>query len=221
MVCLNRYHRKSKSLPRKKELLIINISILLSDASFLRFAMDLDAELSKNSQKNGCPNCGGKLHFARYERKGRFLKGVPVENWNNFHSLCCSQEGCRKRVRPYSVRFAGRSPHNSGLVLLARLVISRGSGRSLHKISKELQVSERTLRRWARFWNCVHKKSVWWRKIASVWNLSGKTLNVLWDSIFKLKKNLKNSFEYLLLQSAKLWHEIKFIDGDYFPAKDA
>lgn len=183
--------------------------------------MELDVEFSKNVQRKGCPHCGGKLHFARYERKGRFLEGVPFQGWNFFHSLCCANEGCRKRVRPLSIRFAGRSPYSGGLVLLAKLLISGASKQSIIALSKEIKVSERTLRRWVRLWNCVHKKSVWWRKIASVWNLNGKTLNDLWNSILKFKKNIKNAFEYLLLQSAELWHEIKFFDGDCCPAKDA
>lgn len=183
--------------------------------------MNLDAELSKKVREKACPKCGGALHFARYQRKGRILESDFSEDWNSFHSLCCAREGCRKRVRPLSVRFAGRSPFNGGLVLLARLLVSGGSKRSILLLSKELKVSERTLRRWLRFWNYVHKNSVWWRKIGAIWSLSGKTLENLWDLILKVKNNIKNSLEYLLATSAELWLEIKFFDGDLFPAKDA
>jgi len=187
---------------------------LLSDARFLNFASDLDLEFSEKTRLKGCPECGGKLHYARYQRKGRLLEIDLSSDWNSFHGLCCASEGCRRRVRPLSVRFAGRSPFCATLLLLVKLLTSGGSQRSVIALCKELRVSERTLRRWLNFWKRVHAKSVWWRKLSSIWSLSGKTLSELWNLLIKNKKIAENSFEYLILNSAELWYEIKFFDGD-------
>jgi hypothetical protein len=201
-------------------LLFINISNLLSDARFFDFAIHIDAEFSKNARSTGCPKCGGALHSARYNRKGRLKDIASPQNWNLFHSLCCSNENCRKRVRPLSIRFAGRSPFSANLVILANLLVSGGSKRSIIVICRELKVSESTVRRWLRFWKTVHIKSVWWRKLTSIWSLSGKTFIDLWNLLLETKKSSQDAFEYLLLNSAKLWREITFTVGNLFPAKD-
>jgi hypothetical protein len=194
---------------------------LLSDASFLDFALKIDVEFSEKASLKGCPACGGRLHYARYLRKGRLLEIDLPQEWNLFQGLCCANETCRKRVRPLSIRFAGRSPFNGSLVLLAKLLISGGSKRTIISLCKALKVSERTVRRWIHFWKYVHARSTWWRKLASIWSLSGKSLSELWNILLENKKSPKNSFEYLILNSAELWCEIKFSDGGDLPAKDA
>ena len=204
-----------------KELRVIHILTMLSDARFLDFALKIDIELAESTRLNACPKCKGKLHFARYARKGRFLNLELPPNWNSFHSLCCSNEGCRKRSRPPSIRFAGRSPFSGTIVLLAKLLKSGGSQRSRISLSKELLVSERTIRRWLKFWQRVHERSVWWRKLASIWSLSGKTICDLWDLLHKSQKIKENPIEYLLLQSSELWSEIKLSVGRDPPAENA
>jgi hypothetical protein len=194
---------------------------LLSDASFLSFAQQLDMELAEKSKIKGCPCCGSKLYFARYQRKGRIGELEVPPEWNSFHSLCCGTQGCRKRVRPLSIRFAGQSPFSSTLVILAKLLSSGGSQRSVHALCKILKTSERTVRRWLSFWKQAQEKSVWWRKLVSQWSLSGKSLNNLWGLILKNKNNFKKSFEYLLLSVAELWQEFRFNVGCNSPAKDA
>lgn len=177
------------------------------------FALHLDTEFSEKARLEGCPKCKGKLHYARYQRKGRLLEIALSADWNSFHGLCCAREGCRKRLRPLSVRFAGRSPFSGALVLLAKLLRSGGSDRCVILLCKELQVSERTIRRWICYWKRVHEKSRWWRKLASRWSSSGKSLIDLFNLILKNKKSLEISFQYLFLNSAELWQEIKFSDG--------
>jgi len=204
-----------------RELRFINTLNLLSDARLLNYALKIDIEFSETARLKGCPECGSQLHFARYQRKGQFLNLNLPSDWNLFHSLCCASDTCRKRVRPLSIRFAGRSPFSSNLVLLAKLLQSGGSQRSVIALSKELLVSERTIRRWLRFWSHTHIKSTWWRKIASVWSLSGKTICDLWNLLQVNKKIKENPIEYLLSKSAELWSEIKLSVGRDFPAEDA
>ena len=97
---------------------------------------------------------------------------------------------------------------------IAELIQSGGSERSIISLCKELNISERTIRRWKLFWKKIYVGSIWWRKIASIWMLSGQTLLQLWISMLGINKNLINSFQDLLKVSAKIWSEIKLFSGD-------
>jgi hypothetical protein len=194
---------------------------LFLNASFLEFALRIDLEFSAQARLKPCIHCGGTLHSARYQRKGRLIDTTLPDNWGLFHSLCCSFEGCRKRVRPFSIRYAGRSPFSIALYLLAELIQSRGSNRSILSLCKELNISERTIRRWLSFWKKVYSKSTWWRKISSIWMLSGKSLSELWDLLLSIKKTSSETFQYLLINSSEIWSEIKLFVGYRPPAKDA
>jgi hypothetical protein len=187
---------------------------LFLNASFLEFALKIDVEFAETARLRCCPHCNAPLHYARYERKGRVSDLSLPDSWGSFHGLCCSAEGCRKRIRPLSIRYAGRSPFSVALYLLAELIQSGGSERSIISLCKELNISERTIRRWKLFWKKIYVGSIWWRKIASIWMLSGQTLLQLWISMLGINKNLINSFQDLLKVSAKIWSEIKLFSGD-------
>ena len=194
---------------------------LFLNASFLKFASRLDTEFAALARLKSCAHCGGTLHFARYTRKGRFIDLALPDDWSSFHSLCCSGEGCRKRVRPLSIRYAGQSPFSASLFLLAELIQSGGSKRSIISLSKELNVSERTIRRWLLLWKKIYINSTWWRKITSVWMINGKTLIDFWSLLFTIKKTDEDAFQYLLIKSAEIWNEIKLFVTYIIPAKDA
>jgi len=194
---------------------------LFLDASFLEFASRLDLEFAAQARLKCCTHCGGTLHFARYRRKGRLLDVVLPEDWEFFHSLCCSVEGCRKRVRPLSIRYAGQSPFSVALYLLAELIQTGGSEPSIISLSKELNISERTIRRWLSLWKKIYTNSIWWRKIASVWMLSGKTLSDFWSLLLTTKKTTKETFQDLLIKIAEIWSETKLFVTYKIPAKDA
>jgi hypothetical protein len=73
-------------------------------------------------QKEGCPRCQGRLDRADYPRKPRFgmvvlFKDGPLRRIG----LCCSREGCRRRVTPPSLVFLGRRVYMFIVVLMACL----------------------------------------------------------------------------------------------------
>lgn len=178
--------------------------------------MHIDSELAERTKEKGCPHCHSALHFARYDRKGRTGGSPAPEGWARFHGLCCSREGCRKRARPPSVRFAGRSPLAPVLVLLAHLLRARGSKRRVSQIRAALSVSERTVRRWLSFWDKAHATSRWWREVASLHALSGKTIASLNGDVFQVDW-LKNA----VVLCISLWGEVPFGVGPEPPAEDA
>jgi len=106
------------------------------------------------------------------------------------------------------------------LFLLVELIKSGGSKRSLIALRKELQISERTIHRWLAFWRKVYTQSIWWRKVASIWMLSGRTTKELWPLLLKTQNNSLDAFKYLLLNSIEIWHEISLFGGPPLPAKD-
>jgi hypothetical protein len=187
----------------------------------LDFAACRDVEFAEEARKKGCPHCGGSLHYGRYYRKFRSLPDFePPEGWALFASLCCSREGCRKRVRPLSLRYAGRSPHSVAVLLLCRFLKSGGSQKSTSALCKLLGISPRTVSRWLRLWRAAHSRSVWWRKIASRFGLHGKTFVDLHNTLVGLHSP-KTATELLLSECAQLWSEIRITDGEVAPAKHA
>lgn len=190
-------------------------------ASLLDFAARRDVEFAEEARKKGCPHCRGPLHYGRYFRKFRPLPDCePPEGWALFASLCCSRKGCRRRVRPLSLRYAGRSPHSVAMLLLCRFLKSGGSQKSTSALCSLLGISPRTVGRRLGLWRAAHSRSVWWRKIASRFGLHGKTLVDLYDTLLGLHQP-KTAIELLLTECAQLWTEIRIIDREDAPAKQA
>lgn len=195
-----------------------DILSFIFDCKFLSFTSKIDFDLAEQARIKGCPHCGGTLHYARYNRVNN--EKCTDEFLNKFHSLCCSVEGCRKRVRPLSIRYAGRSPFSIAMFLLVELLRSPNSKRRINSICKELHISERTALRWLSLWKRIYSESVYWRKISSVWMLSGKKLSDLWDLILKHKKTSLISFEFINKISIEIWSESKLFGAIKIPAKD-
>jgi hypothetical protein len=183
--------------------------------------MSLDEQFAQQLKAKGCSHCKGPLNCARYQRKSRspFETKLP-EGWNTFYGLCCSKEGCRRRVRPRSIRYGGRSPHSSGVLLLCQLLRTGGAQRAVGALCKQLRVSERTVRRWLRFWKVACRKSKWWRELGGRFALSGGSVIDLFECL-NLMHSLLHVCEIVAEASLNLWSEIKINVGDRIHAKDA
>jgi hypothetical protein len=103
--------------------------------------LDYDARELLRAQQGGCPSCGERLDRADFPRKPRGLPPAWEERFSRRFSLCCSREGCRKRLTPPSARFLGRRVYAAVVVLVASLSALVAS-----------TVPRRTLRRWAEWW---------------------------------------------------------------------
>ncbi len=132
---------------------------LLEDARLFELLERIDDDLTARSQEPGCPACGGRLDRADYRRKPR---GGP-DGHEMRSSLCCSVEGCRKRVMPPSVRFFGRKVYVGAMVVLATTMQQGVTARRLLHLRELLGVSRRTLRRWRIWWAKVFGRSPFWR----------------------------------------------------------
>ena len=187
----------------------------MGDARIFAFADKLDLKLAAEARRKGCVYCKGILHSAAYFRSPRHSQ---VTGKVKFYGLCCSKEGCRRRTRPKSIRFAGKSPYNTSFFLFLRLLSSGPSKRNCLALSRELSISLSTTKRWICCWRRIESNSVWWRTLSSGFYLSGKDLCDLWSKLLTNSRPLE-AFELLLERAADLWPEIRFIGGKDPPAE--
>jgi hypothetical protein len=182
---------------------------LLLSASFLSLLLSIDREEAHKHWGKSCPLCNkGVLVWGNWSRKIRLpeLASDIAEEFSLRFSLCCNR--CRKRLTPKSVRFAGRSPNLSGVIALARVITSGASERRITKACKALNVSERTVRRWLAFWRKVEKRSSWWKNMAALWSLSGRTLADYWSEMSRCKKDLSDALSRFVNDLSTLWESV-------------
>ncbi len=135
----------------------------LCDARFWQFLYELDCDLAAQARAGGCIHCASALHSARYPRKPwGVARGLLGEAYWHRESLCCSAEGCRRRCTPESVRFLGHRMYLGSLVVLVTTLSQGLAGRSRRRIAERFGVSERTLRRWQRWWREVFAATTLW-----------------------------------------------------------
>lgn len=163
------------------------ISIL--DARFLAFLVAFDRQFFEKARSERCHFCGSRLHSACRERKLHLPEGiVAVDDCNKYFSLCCSNECCRKRHNPKSLRFAGRSPNLAILIIFAGFLKKGRSERKLQVLSKSFGVTERTLCRWKLLWQRIYGASKQWRRLKMVWCLGGQGVSHFLEKMFPEKK---------------------------------
>ena len=121
-------------------------------AKFFDGLVEIDAQELVSAQRGGCPQCGGRLDRGDFPRKARGIAAEWEPIFNRRFSLCCSREGCRKRLTPPSVRFLGRRVYAAVVVLAASLSALIASA-----------VPARTLRRWSTWWRGPFVESVFFR----------------------------------------------------------
>jgi len=133
---------------------------LLHNSRLYESLRELDEELAKERKEEACGYCGGVLHWARYRRQPR---GWPKETEPLYQfrlSFCCAV--CRLRTTPPSVLFLGRRVFLGAVVVLA-CALRQGSERmAISKLEELTGASQRTLRRWLRWWREEFVRSRFW-----------------------------------------------------------
>jgi len=136
---------------------------LLDDSTFFSLLLRFDRDLAAQVRQARCPHCGGVLHSARYPRKPR---GGPADLGAEHRvrqSFCCSEDGCRKRVTPGSLRFLGRKVFFSVWVLLLPVLREGPTASRLSRLEEVFKVSRRTLLRWRQWWRQEMPESRFWQ----------------------------------------------------------
>ena len=176
-------------------------------ASLLCFFFSLDLKEAENLWGTSCPHCQkGVLHWACWRRKIRCPGSIPVPpGFEIQFSLCCSAEGCRRRVTPRSIRFAGRSPNLAAVVILAKIFTCGPSSKRIAEVQELLEVDERTIRRWQARWRCAEISSPWWQEIAGYFLLADQGIAALWELYRQRFPSLAHALAKLTLSCRKLW----------------
>ena len=131
---------------------------LLRDPAFCKLLEKVDSDLTAKVQSQGCPYCSGVMHRGDYHRKPR---GGP--DWDMRYSLCCSRDGCRRRVTPPSVRFLGRKVYVSVLVVLFSAMMYGLQKKRVKRLQDELNIDRRTLEHWRTWWRERFVHSAFWK----------------------------------------------------------
>jgi len=131
----------------------------LADQEIFQLLEKVDADLTRETRLKGCLLCGGKLHRSDYDRKPR---GGP--QWDLRFSLCCAQEGCRRRHTPPSVRFMGRRVYAGLVVVLVSAMIHGLKPERVELLRETLGIDRRTLERWRQWWLGIFVESSFWRE---------------------------------------------------------
>ena len=131
----------------------------MADQELFQLQEKVDADLTEAARLKGCLLCGGKLHRSDYDRKPR---GGP--HWDVRFSLCCAQEGCRRRHTPPSVRFMGRRVY-AGLVVVLVSAMSHGlKPERVQRLREALKIDRRTLQRWRQWWLGLFVEGSFWKE---------------------------------------------------------
>lgn len=142
------------------------LSELVKKTSIYLLLYKIDQDLAMQYRAIGCPVCGGVLHQANYERKPR---GGPPDLTDELcirQSLCCSGEGCRRRVLPPSTLFMDRRVYWQMVILIVlTLRQNRLEGRSTQDLIRRFGISRKTLFRWIAYYRDIFPSSDKWKAI--------------------------------------------------------
>lgn len=125
---------------------------LVGNAKFLATLTTADEAIAREAQKGRCPLCGGRLDRADFARKPRDDLAESESSWSRRISLCCSREGCRRRLTPPSTRFLGRKVYAAPYIVIA--LVAGATARAI--------ASARTRRRWVEWWQTAFIASAFW-----------------------------------------------------------
>jgi hypothetical protein len=137
----------------------------LTDTNFYQLLFQIDESIAEEVSARGC-DCGGVLHSARYPRKPRGIRSALDSSYESRLSFCCSQDGCRRRHTPASVRFLGRKVYLGVIVVLITALHHGLTDQRGRRLIEALDVPAQTLWRWRRWWREQFLESRCWKGLA-------------------------------------------------------
>lgn len=139
---------------------------LLQHVSLFSVLHQIDKDFAEHYRQSGCPYCHGKLCYAPYYRKPRGGPEDIPQEYTLRLSLCCSKEGCRRRVLPPSCLFMGRNVYWRAVILIVvTLRQGKPQRRSINKLQEMFSISRKTIVRWIHYFRKVFPKSSQWQRL--------------------------------------------------------
>lgn len=136
---------------------------LLSDVRFHEVLLSIDRDLADTCRAEGCQDCGGPLHLARYSRKPRGRPCRLGPDHDKRFSFCCALDGCRSRETPPSLRFLGRRVYVAAIVVLIAILASGATDTRMERLAEVVRVDRRTVERWRTWWRATFPQTPFWR----------------------------------------------------------
>lgn len=138
----------------------------ISKVKLYQLLFQIDSDLALEQKLKNCSYCGSVLHFSNYYRKPRGGPDNISDVYLLRHSLCCSNESCRKRKLPPSVRFWNRKVYwGVVIVVVLALVQSRLDSKHVSRVIKILGISKKTIQRWIDYFKTSFSLSSTWKKL--------------------------------------------------------
>jgi hypothetical protein len=161
-----------------------NVNIDINDSILFELLCKIDIEIAKDYRQKLCPHCGSACHFANYYRKAR---GVDNEYCLRF-SVCCSK--CRKRRHIPSTLFFGSFVYGSVFFFFISC-LSESAGYRYKNIALKFNISERTLRRWKKWWQDIFPTTVFWKEARGFVNIFNNSSIYLKDILMEFSSSIK------------------------------
>jgi hypothetical protein len=139
---------------------------VLQDGVFFALLLEVDREALGEAHEQGCPHCGERLDRGDFTRKprGEPEKGMP-EGFSVRFSLCCSRDGCRRRLTPFSVRFLARRVYVGAAVVLVAAAMQGPSPARVKRLCALFGMAPRTARRWLGWWQASFAQSHFFKSL--------------------------------------------------------
>jgi len=141
------------------------VRTVLRDAAFFSLLLEMDREAVEVCRDEGCPHCSGRLDRGDYSRKPRGQPEGVAEDFAVRFSLCCSVDGCRRRVTPFSVRFLARRIYVGAAVVLVAAAMQGPSPARVKRLSELFGMAPRMARRWLAWWQTNFAESDFFRSL--------------------------------------------------------
>ena len=177
------------------------LSELIKNKNLFSRLYEIDKSTAEQYRQLPCPYCGGPLYFSNYMRKPRGEpEGVPEEFFIQF-SLCCGNEGCRKRLMPPSCRFLGRKVYWFAVILCVLTDWQNTNQKiTVSDWSIRTGICRNTLNRWLAFFQDTFPASRTWRKIRGQIS-AGVSNSRLPSSFINFFRTVKSNAEDALVSS--------------------
>jgi hypothetical protein len=133
----------------------------LLSANFFRLRVSVDLATAEAAHDKGCPHCGGRLDWAPYERRPHGPEDIRRNPLLGMRlSLCCSREGCRRRLTPFSLVFM-RMWYVGAVVLLVGALRHGPARVGLEKLRAVFGPAAATIRLWRAWWLTMLRSRFW------------------------------------------------------------
>ncbi len=139
---------------------------LLQTSKLFQLLHRIDIDLADQQQRGGCPHCSGPLHYSNYLRKPRGGPGTLPYEIDIRLSLCCANEGCRRRTLPPSTLFMDRKVYFRSVILIVlTLRHNKPQEYSKARLIRLFGISRKTINRWLVFFSELFPRSNLWKMI--------------------------------------------------------